>query len=62
MKETFTTIIDGREYEFEIHPDSYIGWWCVVPGMYEPGSVYGAHSMKSREDAALQLVEKIENQ
>jgi hypothetical protein len=59
--EEFTVHIDGREFLFNVHADgSGYGWWATVPDMYEPGSPYGAHSMISREDAALQLVSQIE--
>lgn len=59
--EEFTTIIEGREFTIAIDPDlSGRGWNATVPGMTEPGSPYQAHSMVSREEVLLQLVENIE--
>lgn len=59
--EEFATIIEGREFTIAIDPDlSGRGWNATVPGMTEPGSPYQAHSMVSREEVLLQLVENIE--
>lgn len=59
--ETFETIIEGRPFIIQANGDiGGYGFVAYVPGMNEPGSPAQTHSMKSTEDAILQLVEKLQ--
>lgn len=58
--EVFKTIIEGQEFEIGIKPN---GWgWLAVTSDYDGSEdkINIAHSMKSSEDALLQLVEQLE--
>lgn len=59
--EIFETVIEGRSFLIQANSDlGGYGFVAYVPGMAEPESPAQAHSMKSTEDAILQLVEKLQ--